>query len=259
MFLFFERYPTFWHHYWSSTTSRYFLKRPPSYRELSACTSQRKDPGLQPHHPLDLGQTNIIADALSHSPSKSLLQSVAFPVNACLLGPKDTVNDIIAASKTCPQYARKRRTFLNRTAANNLLPDHPSRGLKDVWHLFSLTEEGLLIIDPHRLYIPISSRPDILKTIHQGHCGIQKSWETAKQLYYWPTLKNDLKQLIDRYVPCQRMRPSLPKEPIITTMAEYPMQKTSADLFQVGSVHYLVMVDRYSGYPLVSKLQGLST
>ena len=70
--------------------------------------------------------------------------------------------------------------------------------------------------------------------------------------------KNDLKQLINRCKPCQRLRPSLPKEPIITTTAEFPMQKTSADLFQVGTTHYLIMVDRYSRYPFVTKLNNIA-
>ena len=37
------------------------------------------------------------------------------------------------------------------------------------------------------------------------------------------------------------------------------MEMTSADLFQVGNSHYLLLVDRYSGFPLVAKLSSLTS
>ena len=48
-------------------------------------------------------------------------------------------------------------------------------------------------------------------------------------------------------------------EPFIHTTAEYPMQKLSMDLFQAGGQHYLIIVDRFSGYPFLARLSKLAT
>ena len=37
------------------------------------------------------------------------------------------------------------------------------------------------------------------------------------------------------------------------------MTDVGSDLFQIGHNHYLVMVDRYSGFPFVEKLKSLKT
>ena len=55
------------------------------------------------------------------------------------------------------------------------------------------------------------------------------------------------------------LKPNLAKEPLIHTTASFPMESASADLFQFGSQHYLVLVDRYSGLPMVIKLRNLSS
>ena len=57
----------------------------------------------------------------------------------------------------------------------------------------------------------------------------------------------------------QSLKSSLPKEPLIHTTASFPMESPSADLFQFGPQHYLVLVDWYSGLPMVSKLRNLSS
>ena len=54
---------------------------------------------------------------------------------------------------------------------------------------------------------------------------------------------------------CQRYRPSLKSDDAIVTKAEYPMEKVAVDLFQWENSHFLVMVDRYSGYPWIKKVE----
>ena len=141
----------------------------------------------------------------------------------------------------------------------SLPPDHPSRCLKDVWHELSVSDEGLLILNGMRVFIPIPLWTGILKLLHKGHTGLQKTWATAKSLYLWPNMRSHIQQEIDKCKPCQSLKPSLPKEPLIHITASFPMESASADLFQFGSQHYLVLVDRYSGLPMVSKLRNLSS
>ena len=54
-------------------------------------------------------------------------------------------------------------------------------------------------------------------------------------------------------------QPSLQREPLIPTVAQYPMQFVAADLFTWLGKHYLTMVDRFSGFPWVCQLRSLST
>ena len=65
--------------------------------------------------------------------------------------------------------------------------------------------------------------------------------------------------MVEKCGKCQQLRQSQHAEPRIVTTASRPMEAVSVDLFQVGSKHYIVMVDRFSGYPLVSQLRILDT
>ena len=46
-------------------------------------------------------------------------------------------------------------------------------------------------------------------------------------------MRSRIKQKIDKCEPCQSLKPSLPKEPLIHTTASFPMESASADLFHV--------------------------
>ena len=82
----------------------------------------------------------------------------------------------------------------------------------------------------------------------------------AKDLYYWRGMSSDVKNLVHNCDICRPFLPSHAQEPIIAgTSATGPMTDMGSDLFQIGHNHYIVMVDRYSGFPFVEKLNSLST
>ena len=166
---------------------------------------------------------------------------------------------IIELANSCPTYFKIKEALSNDKHPASLPPDHPARCLNNVWHELSVSEEGLLILSGTRVFIPIPLRTGILKLLHKGHMGLQKTWAKAKSLYFWPNMRSHIQQEIDKCEPCQSLKPSLPKEPLINTTASFPMEKALADLFQFRSQHYLVLVDRYSGFPMVSKLRNLSS
>ena len=53
------------------------------------------------------------------------------------------------------------------------------------------------------------------------------------------------------------MKPSKLMEPLMPTKAIRPFEALSVDLGQLKGAHYLVLVDRYTGRPLVHKLRKL--
>ena len=128
------------------------------------------------------GKHNIIADALSHSVPKP--QSV--PHRLFALSPASTTTvsmaTIIEHANSCPTYFKIKEAPSNDKHPASLPPDHPSRCLKDVWHELSVSEEGLLILSGTRVFIPIPLQTGILKLLHKGHTGLQKTWAMAKSL-----------------------------------------------------------------------------
>ena len=136
----------------------------------------------------------------------------------------------------------------------NLPEDHPARRLKQVWEQMSLSEDGLLVIDGDKLYIPPGAREDTLQKLHESHCGYAKTLKTARGLYFWPSMKHDIRAKIDNCEKCQQLQPSKPVEPFKTTMATFPMEHISIDLFHVKGKNYMVTADRYSGYIWVDLL-----
>jgi hypothetical protein len=62
------------------------------------------------------------------------------------------------------------------------------------------------------IYVPNSTelRSTILKEMHNlpyvGHPGYQKKNSAAKSQYYWPGVKRDIVEYIDKFLECQRFK-----------------------------------------------------
>ena len=72
-------------------------------------------------------------------------------------------------------------------------------------------------------------------------------------------MANDIKQKVAGCRVCVACLPSLPAQPVCVDIASYPMEKVAADLFDFRGGSFLVMVDRHSGFPWVTKLRSTST
>lgn len=142
---------------------------------------------------------------------------------------------------------------------------HPARQYASVFSRLSVDEsaEGcLLVLDGHRLVVPSGSRGQILRMLHLPHSGLTKTRTAAQQLYFWPGMSAAISSTVDACMECQRQRPSLPRQPEldpVRTEAAGPMDAVAADLFEEAGVHYLVAVDRYSGWPTLCRLVSLKT
>lgn len=62
-----------------------------------------------------------------------------------------------------------------------------------------------------------------------------------------------------QFIQCNKEAPSQRKEPLITTPCpEYPFEQVAIDLCYLAGHHYLVFVDRYSGWIEIEKMKGTS-
>ena len=126
------------------------------------------------------GKDNIIADALSRSPALSTTTATQFPIRACIAAPKARLQHIIDAANKCESYQMILKAFDQAKELRNLPCDHPARRLQQVWNSLSKSEEGLLLVDGSKIYLPSETRRETLRTLHEGHCGYNKTLNTAR-------------------------------------------------------------------------------
>ena len=105
-----------------------------------------------------------------------------------------------------------------------------------------------------RVVIPKQLRPNVLETLHSAHQGITKMIARAATSVFWPGITRDIEETRKQCTHCDRMAPSQPAAPPTTlSYPEYPFQKVCADFFTYKGKHYLVLVDRYSNWPIVER------
>ena len=135
---------------------------------------------------------------------------------------------------------------------------------KEIRHLWSVRAQlsvvdGLLVYRD-RIVVPESLRTEILSKIHDGHWGITKCRERAAEAVWWPGLSADIERIVKTCSYCQEHATSQRKEPLIASPTpDGPWQRIAADLCQLGSHYYLVVIDYYSRYLEIAHLTSQSS
>ncbi len=214
------------------------------------------------------GKHNLIADALSRAPVSAAApldageqQEEAVFVRALVEGNADAASWLYLEAQEDDDYQKLLGAHLGGTSVRNLPPDHPAHCYKGVWDQLSTTEGPagrlLLVLDGARIVVPRRARRKILELLHRPHAGVVKTQQAARQLYYWPGMSAAVSDAVEK---CELCAAALPSKPLASalapTTASRPMQAVGLDLFHAGGRDYLVMVDRYSGYPFVQCLSS---
>jgi len=76
---------------------------------------------------------------------------------------------------------------------------------------------------------------------------------------WWPGINNDVKNIVATCNECALWSPSQAKETFIAEKPERPMQVVYSDMFQYAGENYLVLSDKYSGWPCVGSLGTSAT
>ncbi|MCG7876478.1 MAG: DDE-type integrase/transposase/recombinase [Candidatus Thiodiazotropha taylori] len=128
-----------------------------------------------------------------------------------------------------------------------------------------LVEKGLLyyLSNPDdnptlRLFIPEHLRHLVVTQYHDGngHMGVQKTFDTIRQKYFWPNLFQEIYEYVSKCVQCQA-RSSQNVKPLLQNadIPPYAMAKLSLDLSGPypktlsGNKYIIAFVDWYSGWP----------
>ena len=122
-----------------------------------------------------------------------------------------------------------------------------------------ITVNNGLLLKGNRIIVPSVLRLDILDKLHSGHQGISKCRERARQAVWWPGLNRQLEELVRSCSKCCRDRFQHAEPLMNTELPSLPWKKVTTDLFYWKSSTYLLIVDYYSRYIEISKLNGQSS
>ena len=151
---------------------------------------------------------------------------------------------------------------------HKLPSEHPARNFLAVWDRLGLEtdEEGeryLVTCDISRIVVPKGVdlqgncdghlRRRMLDKLHTAHLGTLKSCKAAAQRYYWPHLHAEMTQRCQECIICEENQRMNPEEPPVQEhdLAAYAMEFLGSDLFHFDGDTWLIVVDFFSGFPLV--------
>ncbi|MCG7879415.1 MAG: RNase H-like domain-containing protein, partial [Candidatus Thiodiazotropha endolucinida] len=113
--------------------------------------------------------------------------------------------------------------------------------------------------DPNlRLFIPKHLRSLVVTQYHDnnGHMGVQKTFNSIRQKYFWPNLFKEIHKYVSDCMTCRTRSMQKTKHPLQETdIPPYPMAKLSLDLSGPypttlsGNKYIIAFVDWYSGWP----------
>ena len=135
--------------------------------------------------------------------------------------------------------------------------------IKDFWAFRDqLSVDNGLILKGEQVIIPESLRTSYLERIHEAHQGITRCQQRARASVYWPGINRDIENLVTTCFTCQKYQRSQPKEtlmPIIPEVPNIPWHTLGSDMFHVDGHDYIVIADYYSKFPVVERLQNLTS
>lgn len=119
-------------------------------------------------------------------------------------------------------------------------------------------ENDILFLDD-RMIIPQAQRKEILEQLHRGHLGIEKSKRRARQSLFWMNMNADIERKIKLCDTCQKFQNKNQKEPMIShDVPNNVWEKIGVDIFEFEGKDYLILVDYFSKYPEICRLDGKS-
>lgn len=191
------------------------------------------------------GKTNVVADALTRMPQRETNTIVTIAIDPQIYQEIQNNYDINWTKEILEQCQRNsaKEVTINRqkfVLENNLL--------------YLQKDSKLILCVPH-----IGLQQTILYEKHclpiAGHLGVNKTYDTIKKEFYWPTLEKDVQQYIQSCDQCQRNKPTNKKpsgllQPL--TIPTKPWQSISIDLIvqlpitKQGNTAICTVVDRFS-------------
>lgn len=138
------------------------------------------------------------------------------------------------------------------------LPEHRHELPEDLREYFQFrdnlhTADGVILYKD-RVVIPPSLRNEILSSLHSAHQGVTAMTARAESSVFWPGITPAISAVRASCQHCNRIAPSNPSAPPTPlSNPDYPFQCVCADFFHYKGCNYLVVVNRYSNWPIVER------
>ena len=114
-----------------------------------------------------------------------------------------------------------------------------------------------LIFKGKRAVIPLLMRAEMLSKIHESHLSMEKCKARARTIMYWPGMANDINDYVSKCPTCAKFKAKNPREPLVPNeVPQRPWAKLGTDIFEFAGKTYLVVVDYFSKYPEVCRLEN---
>ena len=142
-------------------------------------------------------------------------------------------------------------------------PEHRAHCCEIVRAYFNVRDElssvdGLLY-KGHRLIIPKSLRPEMLRIGHEGHVGQEGMLRRMREAIYWPGMSTDAKAMVSQCDSCLTHTDTLPKEEMIShEVTGRPWSKVGMDLFELDHRRFLLCVDYFSNFIEIARLKSIT-
>ena len=130
--------------------------------------------------------------------------------------------------------------------------------IKPYWNIRDeLHELDGVLCAGNRIIVPRSMRKEMLHLIHESHLGQEKNKKRAREVIFWPNMNREIEETVSQCDICQKYRDQQTKQPLIPhTIPNTPWYKLGMDIMTVRGEDYLVVVDYYSKYPEIAKLEN---
>lgn len=141
-------------------------------------------------------------------------------------------------------------------------PQHKSSvsptSVKKYWHIRDeiFVHKDILFFQK-RIIIPEALKEEFLNIIHQSHQGVVSCKKRAQEAIYYPGITADIEKLVLGCSVCQMYSKSNQREPLSShELPELPWQKIGIDFMHVETSDFIVMVDYFSKFAVVNKLNS---
>ena len=204
------------------------------------------------------GKLLVVADTLSRHPSSAALNLEEVELSEDILALEEATQAAWPMSSSRLDEVKEHTRMdpelqLVMQHVSNGWPKYASKVPENIKPYYtvrdSLSTCHSLLLYGDRIAIPRSLRMEMVERLHDGHMGIVKCRERAKQSVWWPGIGRALQEWIESCKQCQVAKPTQSSEPLMPTpLPDRPWQMVAADLCEVDKKHYLVVVDYFSRY-----------
>ena len=203
------------------------------------------------------GKELVIADALSRNFLPEAVEdddsTIPICMVTCLPMSLTRIAELKAESGKDPIMKELQKTIHNGWPE---LKSQLATDIRPYWDIRDqLTVEEGIIFKADKVVVPSKLRQMMLWKIHESHQGIEKSKRLARDIMYWPGMSAQISDMVARCEICSAHQNMNQKEPMIAhEIPLRPWQKIGADLCELGTDSYLVLVDFYSNFIEICKL-----